>query len=193
MPYTLHAEVPCGYKGVTRTPLRPSVPILDQSGTPVAGQYPSLWKVSEAGVWSVCWLGGSGSIVRAESLDNLHTLSLTPGGFPLVPIFSRAGGIPVHIRDQSGGVWYVAAAFPAGSDPAATTEDILIARLDGGSNLLHFADGTTQKIVAAASPAAGRPSLTQNRYDPEQPLTLLHGDRRFIGRGGGELWTEILT
>ena len=193
MAYTLQAEVHCGYQGVTRTPLRPAMPILDQSGVPVAGQYPSLWKTSEGGVWSVCWQGEAGCIVRAESLDNLHSLSLTPGGFPLLPIFSRSGGIPIHIRDQSGGVWYVAAAFPSSSDPASTTEDILIARLDSGSNKLLFADGTTEKVIARGSPAAGRPSLTQNRYDPEQPLTLLHGDRRFIGRNQAETWTEIFT
>ena len=31
------------------------------------------------------------------------------------------------------------------------------------------------------------------RYALAERVTLLHGDRRFIGRGGGETWTEILT
>ena len=188
MNQVLQAEIHSGYKGVTNTPLRAVQTILDSAGAAVVGEYPSLWKVSEAGLWSVCWQNAAKAIVRADSLDNLHTLNFLSGGVPLMNIFSRTGGIPVHIRDQSGGVWYVAAAFLSGSH-----EDVLIARLDSSNNLLRFADGTTEKIVIAGTAAAGRPSLTQNRYDPEQPLVLLHGDRRFLGRNQAELWAEILT
>jgi hypothetical protein len=192
MTKVLQAEVHSGFTGLTGTPLRTLTSILDAAGVAVPGQYPSLWKVSEAGVWSVCWQNAAASVVRADSVDNLHTLILLPGGVPLVPIFSRTGGVPVHIRDQSGGVWYVAAAFPHGS-ATSTTQDILVARLDSGNNLLHFADGTTEKTIVSNTTAAGRPSLTQNRYDPEQPLLLLHGDRRFFGHNQAEVWTEILT
>ena len=101
MNQVLQAEIHSGYKGVTNTPLRAVQTILDSAGAAVVGEYPSLWKVSEAGLWSVCWQNAAKAIVRADSLDNLHTLNFLSGGVPLMNIFSRTGGIPVHIRDRA--------------------------------------------------------------------------------------------
>ena len=105
-----------------------------------------------------------------------------------MPIFSQTGGLPDHLYDEAAGIFYIAAAFLSSID---NTETIYAARQDTQGNTLTWADGTTQKVVAASIAAAGRPTLSQNRFDPEQPLILLHGDLKYLGTQGGEVWTAL--
>jgi len=109
-----------------------------------------------------------------------------------VSFFSRAGGYPAHIHDNSTGIWYIAAAFDNAVGPGQPpTQDVLILRTNAGGATLRWADGTAEKVVVSATTPAGAPSLSQNHYDPEQSLALLHGARRFTGRQGGETWQDV--
>ena len=191
----LFAQAWEGWTSLRGDPAKPVASILTTSGAAVSGVHPSLCKVSEEGRASVCYQDAFGRTVRADSRDNLATLeAATMTIFKNADGSAKTGGLPGHIRDNSTGIFYVAASFPHldGSGHAvAGQEDVLIARLDALDGLLHWQDGTTQKVIASAIAAAGKPSLTQNRYDPQQPLLLLHGDKKYLGTLGGEVWTDI--
>jgi len=175
-------------------PRTPGLIRTGPSGNVVQGQFPSLWKSSEEGRYSLCYQNLFGAVVRADSLDSLLTLMPFPttifrtsGGQPMT------GGRPVHIQDGSTGIYYIAASFALldSTGKPNGTEDVLIARVGPSGPPLPWADGTTQKYVVRGTAAAGRPALVLNRYDPEQPILLLHGDRKFDGKLGGEQWVEI--
>lgn len=176
-------------------PRPPALILTGTSGKVAQGQFPSLWKCSEEGRYSLCYQNLFGAIVRADSLDSLLTLMPFPitifrtsGGQPMT------GGRPVHIQDGSTGIYYIAASFALldSTGKPNGTEDVLIARVGPSGPPLPWGDGTTQKYVVRGTAAAGRPALVLNRYDPEQPILLLHGDRKFEGKLGGEQWQEIL-
>jgi hypothetical protein len=124
---------------------------------------------------------GTGPIVRADSNDGLQTL-----GAESVALFSRSGGYPSHFRDSSTGVLYAFAAF---DNATGGTQDILLVRQDAQGNALTWADGTTEKVIAAGLAAAGRPVALANRYDPTQTILLQHGDARYSSADNGETWS----
>jgi len=64
-----------GWGDLAGTPSRTSAPVLDATGTPVQGQYPSLVKISGEGRYSVCYQDAGGNVVRQDSFDGLETLN----------------------------------------------------------------------------------------------------------------------
>lgn len=179
---TLTAEAREGWQGLSGAPVH-SAAILDQSGAVRQGQNPSLWITHETGLASLVYLRPSDSqIVRADSLDGLQTV-----GDESMPLFSRAGGAPDHFQDTSTGLTYLFAAFPN----ASGGEDLVAARQDAQGNLLTWAGGQAEKTIAANVDAAGAPRALPNRYVGAQDILLIHGDRRWHGTDGGEVWTEI--
>lgn len=186
----LTAEAREGRLGLSGTPARAAAVITSNgegtggSGTPRLGANPSLWVTHETGLASVVYAAGDGTgpIVRADSTDGLITL-----GAESMALFSRSGGFPQHFRDTSTGILYAFAAF---DDPAGT-QTVLAARQNVLGVLLHWADGTTEKVVATNLTAAGRPVALPNRYDGVQSLLLMHGDRRFSSPDQGETWTAV--
>lgn len=179
---TLTAEAREGWQGLSGAPVR-SAAILDQTGAARPGQNPSLWITHETGLASLVYVRPSDSmIVRADSRDGLQTV-----GDESMPLFSRAGGAPDHFQDTSTGLTYLFAAFPN----ASGGEDLVAARQDAQGNLLTWAGGQAEKTIAANVDAAGAPRALPNRYVGAQDILLIHGDRRWHGTDGGEVWTEI--
>ena len=189
-----------GWQGLGGVPARDYAPLLGPDGAALAGKSPHLASrtaggdAARGGLTTLVYQDASGHVVLAMSDDGLHTV-----GAPTMPIFTETGGLPCHLHDESTGLTYVAASFavaPAATAPpgtVSTTEDLRLVRL--GANLVPvpWADGKAEKVIKLAAPKAGRPSLTQNRMDPEQPLLLVHGDKKFLGSQGGEIWQEITT
>ena len=64
-----------GWKDLAGSPSRPSAPVLDATGAPVQGQYPSIVKISGEGRYSVCYQDAGGNVVRQDSFDGLETLN----------------------------------------------------------------------------------------------------------------------
>lgn len=187
-----------GWQGLGGVPARDYAPLLGPGGAAVAGKSPHLasrtagGEAARGGLHTLVYQDGGGHVVLAISDDGLHAV-----GAPTMPIFIETGGLPCHLHDETTDLTYVAASFavaPAANAPAgtvSTTEDLRLVRLGGDLRPVRWADGTAEKLIKAASPKAGRPSLTQNRFDPEQPLLLIHGDKKYLGTMGGEVWAEI--
>ena len=101
-----------------------------------------------------------------------------------MPLFTETGGAPDHILDPATGIRLYVAAFPNG-----TNEDIKALRTNTQGSVLTWADGTTEKVIATGTMAAGHPSVTRNVYDGPQTLLLVHGDNGWHSPDGGETWT----
>lgn len=187
-----------GWQGLGGAPARDYAPLLGPGGAAVTGKAPHLASrtaggdAARGGLTTLVYQDAGGHVVLAISGDGLHTV-----GAPTMPIFTETGGLPCHLHDESTGLTYVAASFavaPPANSPAgtvSTTEDLRLVRLGANLAPVAWADGKLEKLIKAGSPKAGRPSLTQNRFDPEQPLLLIHGDKKYLGSQGGEKWAEV--